>query len=637
MGVRVRVAVVACILFGLYAVTTGQSVGWEDSAFFQLCHATLGVPHGPGFPLYVLLGRIWTLPFGDYSAWGSNLLSGVFMALAGVVLLEIILGLAGRVFDNPAHHARGWPAAAAAGVILGWGTLEIVWQQAVRTEVYSLTLLLVLTTVFLSLKARDSWAHAPETAVRWSIATAWCFGLAMTVHPLIAAASATPWVFAALSREHLTPRLMLAVVGSALAPMSLYMFPYLRGQIQDAWVWGSFNTVADSLDYFLRRSAWAQVVQIDGGYLENIRGWIHTMPGLWPSILWIPACVGLIWSRCVWPLSLTLAGSAALVLWAAPFDPRNLDLMGYFLPFIAALLISTGLFAYKAIAFLRAQMPGLQRRSQLALGCFSIGLLLGWPTAAVIAAQQRPTAAAGAGEFAMLLTLSLPHHSLLLAADDNLLGMMEYTQRVEGIRPDIRVIAPGALRYSFYRKGRGIDVPAALTELWNDPSPWPKSDWAEAVEQWITHIAGRLPLYSQFDYVPGIDPALMRPAGFLFAVGKATTQTGWKEAGRFWSSASEMAVHDPVARDVVARWMFNFGALAILNGQDHVGWTALTDAVELGDDNPEMYFLLGNALKRAGRTRDARAMYEAAREIAPYRERYVNALQMNSDDMAVTP
>lgn len=627
----------ASVLFGLYAATTGHSVGWEDSAFFQLCHATLGVPHGPGFPLYVLLGRIWTLPFGDYSAWGSNLMSGVFMALAGAVLLEIILDLAGRAFKSPGHHARGWPALAAAGVILGWGTLEIVWQQAVRTEVYSLTLLLVLTTVLLSLKARASWNRAPETARRWSIATAWCFGLGMTVHPLIMAASATPWVFAALSRRHLNSRFVFALLGGVLAPMSLYMFPYLRGQHEGVWAWGSFNTWADSLDYFLRRSAWAQVVQVDGGWLENLRGWIHTMPGLWPGILWIPACLGLIWSRCIWPLLLTLAGSALLVLWAAPFDPRNLDLLGYFLPFIATLLISTGLFAYKAMAYLRAQMPGLGRRSQWALGCFSIGLLLGWPVAGVIAAQQRPTAAAGAGEFVRLLALSLPYHSVLLASDDNLMGIMEYTQRVEGVRPDIQVIAPGALRYAFYRHGRDIQVPAVLRERWNDATTWNPAEWAEAIDLWIDDMTGRVPLYSQFDYLPGLDPALMRPAGFVFALGMSAGKAEWEEAGRFWSAVPQMAVHDPVARDVVARWVFNFGSLALMNGRDEVGWNALTAAVKLADDNPEMYYLLGNALNAAGLTRDARTMYEAAREIAPYRVRYSNAADQLSHRMAVAP
>ena len=59
---------VGCVLFTLCATMASTEVGWEDSAFLQLCHATLGVPHGPGFPLYVVLGRVWVWPFGDASA-----------------------------------------------------------------------------------------------------------------------------------------------------------------------------------------------------------------------------------------------------------------------------------------------------------------------------------------------------------------------------------------------------------------------------------------------------------------------------------------------------------------------------------------------------------------------------------------
>ena len=118
MTAHIRGPVVGCALFALYALTSARTVGWEDSSFFQLCHAVLGVPHGPGFPLYVLMGRVWSLSFGQAVAWAGNLFSALAMAASGVLILELILALAARV-GRAAGTSRpdAWSVAAAIGIV----------------------------------------------------------------------------------------------------------------------------------------------------------------------------------------------------------------------------------------------------------------------------------------------------------------------------------------------------------------------------------------------------------------------------------------------------------------------------------------------------------------------------------------
>ncbi|RLC93667.1 MAG: hypothetical protein DRI77_11675, partial [Chloroflexi bacterium] len=61
----------------LYLRTLLPSVGQADTFEFQVIVPRLGVAHPTGYPLYVLLGKLFTLlPLGNV-AWRVNLASAV--------------------------------------------------------------------------------------------------------------------------------------------------------------------------------------------------------------------------------------------------------------------------------------------------------------------------------------------------------------------------------------------------------------------------------------------------------------------------------------------------------------------------------------------------------------------------------
>ena len=82
----IHAALVAAALLALYAATSPRSVGPEDDGLFILSSYFLGIEHPPGYPLFTILGKLFTLlPFGSV-AYRVHLLSALFGALTCAAL-----------------------------------------------------------------------------------------------------------------------------------------------------------------------------------------------------------------------------------------------------------------------------------------------------------------------------------------------------------------------------------------------------------------------------------------------------------------------------------------------------------------------------------------------------------------------
>src|SRR5918994_1952753 len=83
-------AFVALLAFGIYLRTMLPSTGFWDTGEAQTVPPTLSIFHPTGFPVYTMLGWLWSqLPLGEV-AWRMNLLSAVCVALsAGFVVLIV--------------------------------------------------------------------------------------------------------------------------------------------------------------------------------------------------------------------------------------------------------------------------------------------------------------------------------------------------------------------------------------------------------------------------------------------------------------------------------------------------------------------------------------------------------------------
>jgi Protein O-mannosyl-transferase TMEM260-like len=131
-------AVAGIVLLG-YVLTLAPTVTFWDAGEFIAAAKTLGIPHPPGTPLFVMIAHVWAMlvPIGEY-AFRTNLLSAVLSALAAgfffLVAQESIRALTAGLTDETARLLRIGGGAAAA--ILGAFTFTN-WQNSNETEVYA--------------------------------------------------------------------------------------------------------------------------------------------------------------------------------------------------------------------------------------------------------------------------------------------------------------------------------------------------------------------------------------------------------------------------------------------------------------------------------------------------------------------
>ncbi len=89
---RMLALFVFIISFFVYFDTMAPSVSYWDCGEFIAVSYTLGVPHPPGSPLFLLLGRIASmLPISEDIAFRVNILSPLSSAFAVLFLFLIIV------------------------------------------------------------------------------------------------------------------------------------------------------------------------------------------------------------------------------------------------------------------------------------------------------------------------------------------------------------------------------------------------------------------------------------------------------------------------------------------------------------------------------------------------------------------
>lgn len=270
----VALPMLLAVTLGFYLRTLGRTVGQADTFEFQVVAPTLGIAHPTGYPLFILLGKLFSLlPIGSV-AWRVNLTS----AVAAIATLAILYRLALRITLQPL---------VAMLVVLALAFSRVFWSQAIVAEVYTLNLFFV-STVLLLLWQLLREETRPST-VSW---LAFLLGLSLTNH--LTTVLLLPAVALALLsvRSRLDGRQWARAVGLFLLGLSVYAYIPLRWPALHG---GRWMKVDEFLAYITARPFSGA---LQWGLLASSRryalvGWLLLEPFGWAGVAL--AVVGLAW------------------------------------------------------------------------------------------------------------------------------------------------------------------------------------------------------------------------------------------------------------------------------------------------------------------------------------------------------
>ncbi len=393
-----------------------------DSGELIAAAVTLGVPHPPGYPTYVVLGKLFSfLPIGSI-ATRFNLLSAVTVSATAALLTLIHL---------QSDPRKRWVNVLPAFI---FAFTAVIWSQAIITEVYGLNLLMVGLFLWVLMGWNTSSelvegrpSTSSELADKRPFFIGLFLGLSITTHltSLFLLPLAIIGVYGIKSRPSgaalrgvfvgLSPLLLLPLFAQGNSPLVWGDPTTFRG-----WIWLISGELYHPNAFALPLTA----VSL------RLASWLRE--GAWQIIILFPLALIGIWQRHL-PLATrhlplaTLLTAVIYLLYALTY--RTTDAIILVLP--AVLLLAT-----------------LLPRSKWLLPVPILLLLLNFNALTLHnAPSSRPQA--------VQILQTAPNDAILLTEGDNLIFDLWYYQQAEHIHPDLLLVDADLLAFDWYRARLG--------------------------------------------------------------------------------------------------------------------------------------------------------------------------------------
>jgi hypothetical protein len=222
----------------LFFLTAARDIVVGDTPELITAAVSLGVAHPPGYPLFTMLGHLFSLlPFGSIP-FRVNLLAVACGALTvGVVYLTAL------------YLTRSRLAGAVAALVLAVN--PIFWAWSVVGEVFPLNNLIAALLIFFLVL----WHDRPERT-GFLVASSFLTGLALTNHHTIVLLA--PAICFALWQRRAVILARPQIIAWCLVVLFLGLLPYLYVPWASAhhpgYNWGNVSSVRDLIDLIIRKS-----------------------------------------------------------------------------------------------------------------------------------------------------------------------------------------------------------------------------------------------------------------------------------------------------------------------------------------------------------------------------------------------
>lgn len=644
-GFRARDIVPACFVFivtlSVYVYTLAPTITFGDSGELVTAAFTLGIAHPPGYPLWLLIAKLFSfIPIGDI-AYRLNLMSALLDAVT-IGILSLVISrtiplvcarvIPGDAFDSPVAGLVIGSASASASLILAFSST--FWHQSVIAEVYALNNFFVASILFLF----ALWAEKPEKN-GLLFAVSFLFGAGQANHQTLLLMGPALVFFVLLLRPRivLKPKAVLACLGLFLLGLGFYLYLPLRARALPPINWGDPSTWENFWFHFTRKQY--RVIDV----IRPLSVIIPQVKFFFVSIAAEPLMPILIV-----PASLTLgfAGKkgkqwiafsiAAFICTGVVFSiiaNTELDLSAqeihiiYFLP--AYLIVAVWLGYGIAIIGLLALRASRRLRLELVPATVVAVLWLLVPASNLVlnidtAGMRHRNFGKMYGE---MLMNGLKPGSLLLAGTDSGYAIPMYMKWVERRRTDISILTINKVSDPKYLAEARRNAPDLVLPTREDFEEAVTTMAADAVKgggiygsrrlmrvnaflAWKIRLRNSVPIYLD----EGVPIEGLRdfelPSGLVMEILPARNESipphVIEEDTRYWNGLENTLLSDPLfTGDVEARQKFskcrsNIGALYLHYNLPAEAEAALDQAVRFSDRNMEAYAYLALLRKKQG-------------------------------------
>jgi hypothetical protein len=465
----------------VYLLTCARTVTSDDSGELILASATLGVPHPPGFPLYTLIGHLFSkLPVGSV-AFRLNLMSAFFAAAAAVFVALLVAelqaeeaGTSRTKTKKPSSRKRKsfwtaastWlPRAVPVSGGLAFAFSLTVWSYATHAEVYTLTLALLAGALYLLVlwgrQARDLSKGSAGRRMVPLLLAGLVLGLALGVHHstvLLALPAFGLFLIRAGGWRTLRSRELLGAAAALALGLSVYLYLPLAAARSPVLNWGDPST---------GRDLWTHVsARLYQGYL--FEGSVADVPAKlldFRSLLvqqstvlgLVLAFFGLlrIWRRhrdLAWTLLVLVACGLGYAMVYYPSENRDAYYLSTFL--VVGLFCAAGL----------QQLWGFSARRSSAWRLAAVLLVLLLPAVNLWVHYRRNDRSQDrvARHYVEDTLAGVGRGALVMTRDWQLSSPYLYLRHVERLRPDVTLVDAAATWYSWYVDYLGDNHPRMM-------------------------------------------------------------------------------------------------------------------------------------------------------------------------------
>lgn len=456
--IAIGVALLALIM---YLITLAPSVDFIDAGELAAVTHTLGIAHPTGYPLFTMMGWLWShIPLGD-EIYRMNVFSAVLCAVGVGIFFKVILFAISLHQEKPKvqRGAKKKPSVKAADKIppdilkllvsafgaLAIGFSETYWSTALSIEVYSLHCLMLSITIYLFLRSM----FAKEEGVTWwkknkfLLLGAFALGITFTNHlTTILLAPAFLYLFFAQNKFSKASWKKIGIMIPAFVCGLLpYLYLPLRAAASPSLNWGNPQTLERFLWHFSGKQYRVWIFSSTEAAGRQFKFFMQTFPAEFGYILLPLILIGIFYAFKIKKqigifLLLLFIGC---VLYSINYDIHDIE--SYFL----LAYITSGIYA--AIGFY-AIVGWWERRKNITYSAavICIGILVG-----VLFGRVSERNNYLVEDYTSNMFKSLAPNALIISYQwDYFVSASYFYQKVKGVCRDVTVIDKELLRRSWY-------------------------------------------------------------------------------------------------------------------------------------------------------------------------------------------